>query len=291
MIKTYIRVELGSEGESPKKIIERMRKIGAVPVVGDFDFELSLGEDERLFDRLEEIHKALKGADVRYTITTLTDVEARTAERGMLVTHYVDQKPIELRKALYKAKLERWKDMGLDVTELETLLEADLDKFKAASKDFLRTRLDHASVVKDRKSEDNVVDGQVLALLDESGISLADIISATGFTEEQVTLSLGRLISSGSANRTMNGQIEQYTLIPPPAPTVRKTIALVPARDDAEARKRILSSIEAGGSSVKDIVRTARLPREQVEEGLGKLEAAGKVRKIEKGQKELFVKI
>jgi predicted Rossmann fold nucleotide-binding protein DprA/Smf involved in DNA uptake len=170
------------------------------------------------------------------------------------------------------------------------LLETDLDTFKVASKDFLRTRLDHMSIVTDRKSEDNVVDGQVLALLDENGISLADIISTTGFSEEQVTLSLGRLISSGSATRIQKGQLELYNLVPPPAPLVRKTIPLVPARDDAEAKKRILGSIEAEGSTVKDIIRTARLPREQVEEGLGKLEAAGKVSKIEKAKKELFIK-
>jgi hypothetical protein len=290
MIKTYVRVELGSEGESPKQVIERMRKIGALPVVGDFDFELSLGEDERLFDRLEEIHKALKGAGVRYTVTTLTDAEAKTAGHGKLIAHYVDQKPVELKKALYKAKLARWKDMGMDVAELEMLLETDLDNFRAASKDFLRTHLGHMSIVKDRRSEDNEVDGQVLALLDESGISLADVISATGFSEEQVTVSLGRLISSGSATRIQKGQIELYSLVPPPAPIVRKTIALIPARDDAEAKKRILGSIEADGSTVKDIIRTSRLPREQVEEGLGKLEASGKVRKVEKAEKEFFVK-
>jgi predicted Rossmann fold nucleotide-binding protein DprA/Smf involved in DNA uptake len=146
------------------------------------------------------------------------------------------------------------------------------------------------SIVKDRKSEDNVVEGQVLALLDESGISLVDIISATGFSEEQVMLSLGRLISSGSATRIQKGQIELYNLVPPPAPLVRKTIALVPAHDDAEAKKRLLDSIEAEGSTVKDIIRTSRLPREQVEEGLGKLEAADKVRRIEKAKKELFIK-
>jgi hypothetical protein len=290
MIKTYVRVELGSEGESPKQVIERMRKIGAVPVVGDFDFELSLGEDERLFDRLEEIHKVLKGAGVRYTITTLTDVEVKTAERGKLIAHYVDQKPVELKKALYKAKLARWKDMGLDVAELEMLLETDLDNFRAASKDFLRTHLDHMSIVRDRRSEDNVVDGQVLALLDESAITLADIISTTGFSEEQVTLSLGRLISSGSATRIQNGQIELYNLVPPPAPFVRKAIAVVPAHDDEEVKNRILGSIEAEGSTVKDIIRAARLPREQVEEGLGKLESARKVRKVEKAKKEFFVK-
>ena len=41
---------------------------------------------------------------------------------------------------------------------------------------------------------------------------------------------------------------------------------------------------------MKDLIRTARLPREQVEKGLGKLESDGKVRKVEKDKKDLFVK-
>src|SRR5512137_1603566 len=139
MIKTYIRVELGSEGESPKQVIERMRRIGAVPVVGDYDFELSLDDDERLFDKLEEIHHALRGANVRYTLTTLTGAEAATLEKSRHeITHYVNQKPLELRKSLYKAKLERWREMDLDVSELESLLDSDLDRFKAVSKEFLK---------------------------------------------------------------------------------------------------------------------------------------------------------
>ncbi len=290
MIKTYIRVQLGSEGESPKKVIERMRKIGAVPVVGDFDFELTIGDNERLFDRLEDVHNTLKGADVRYTITTLTEAEAKGLEGGKIVTHHADQRPAELRKVLYKAKLERWKEMGLDVSELEKLIDVDIDRFKSASKEFLRTHLDHMSIVKDRKSEDNEVDGQVLALLDESGLSLNAIISATGFTEEQVLLSLGRLIASGSATRVQQGQAELYSLVPPPAPVIRKVVAAVPAQSEDEAVKRILESIVAGGSSLKDIIRVSRLPRKQVEDGLEQLAAEGKITKAGKGKTEVFVK-
>jgi hypothetical protein len=32
-------------------------------VVGDYDFEFPLGDDQRLFDRLDEIHHALKGPE------------------------------------------------------------------------------------------------------------------------------------------------------------------------------------------------------------------------------------
>ena len=223
MIKTYIRVELSSEGESPKQVIERMRKIGAVPVVGDYDFELALSEDERMFDKLEEIHHVLRGSGVRYTVTTRTDVLPDQSSRSrQQVTHYVDQKPVELKKAVYKAKLERWREMGLDVSELESLLEEDLDSFKEASKMFLRTHLDLLSVVKDKRSEEYLQDGQILALLDEEGKSISDLAARTGYSEDQLTLSLGRLISSGSATRAQRGVVEVYRMVPPPAPQVRK---------------------------------------------------------------------
>ncbi len=220
MIKTYVRVEMSSEGESPVQIIERMRKIGAVPVIGDYDFELAVPEDVRIFDKLEEIHKALSGSKVRYTVTTRNEGSAEAAKRP--AGHYPDMKPQELRKAVYRAKLERWKEMGLDVGDLEAILDQDLDKFKEASKQFLRTRLDHMSVIKDKRSDDNVIDGQVLALLDENGRALQDLVSSSGFSEEQVTLSLGRLISSGSATRAQTETSEVYRLIPPPAPAMKK---------------------------------------------------------------------
>jgi len=288
MIKTYVRVELGSESESPKQIVERMRKIGAVPIVGDFDFEVRITEDQRLFDKLDEIHEALKGSHVLYTLTTLSDAEA--AGKYSLVAHYVDQKPLELRKALYKAKLERWRMMGLDVSELQMLLETDVEKFKEASKDFLRTHLDHMSVVKDARSQDNVVDGQVLALLDESGKTLSDIISITGFSEEEVMLSMGRLISAGSAMRIIKESTELYCLVPPPAPAVRKTVMPVPASDEAEARNRAWEAIVAEGSTDKEILRVSRLPREQLKQALDAFVSQGTVKIVRKGKRDVYIK-
>lgn len=289
MIRTYLRIQLSSEGESPKKVIERMRSLGGVPIIGDFDFEFSLEEDERLFEKLEEIHRALMGAGVRYTVSTLTDTEV--AGRGRLIARYVDQKPVELRKSLYKAKLERWKEMGLDVSELEALLETDIDRFKEVSRDFLKTHLDHMSVVRDRKSDDNLVDGQVLALLDETGKPLSEIISITGFSEDQILLSLGRLISSGSALRVQKGATEVYCLIPPPAPVVRKALVLVPAGDSAEAERRVLEAIQTDGSSGKDVVRTSRLPRDQFNRAVESLQRQGRIKIVKRSNKELYVRV
>jgi hypothetical protein len=97
---------------------------------------------------------------------------------------YVDQKPLELKKSLYKAKLERWKEMGLDVSELESLLEEDLDKFKAASKEFLRTHLDRLSIIQDKRPQENRIDGEILALLDEEGKTLEQLTTATGYFDD-----------------------------------------------------------------------------------------------------------
>lgn len=289
MIKTFIRVELSSEGESPRQVIERMRKIGAVPLVGDYDFELSLDDDERLFDKLEDIHRALKGANIRYTITTRTDAEAASiAQSRQEVTHYVGEKPVELKKVVYKAKLDRWREMGLDVSELEKILESDLDRFKEVSKEFLRTHLDEISVVKDRRSEDNLVDGKVLALLDENGKTLEELVRRTGFSEEQVTLSLGRLISSESARRVTHDSTELYCLVPPPAPAVRKPLQLCPAKDDSEAERRTLEAIPDNGISSKEVVRVTRMPKEQVEKAALSLKANGKIRIVVRGKKVLY---
>lgn len=292
MIRIYIRVELSSEGESPKQIIDRMRRVGGVPVVGDYDFEFPLSDDQRLFDRLEEVHHALRGSSVRYTVTTRTDSEAESGYTGRRqVTHIIDQKPLELKKSLYKAKLERWKEMGLDVSELEILLEQNLDKFKAASKEFLRTHLDRLSIIQDKRPQENRIDGEILALLDEDGKSLDQLADATGYTENQVTLSLGRLISSGSARRVPKDGTEIFCLIPPPAPQIRKAIEMIAAKDGDEAEARAYEAISPDGISSRDLVRTAKLPRDQLIKALETLSQEGKIRVERRGKKDWYIRV
>jgi hypothetical protein len=289
MIRTYIRVEMSSEGESPKHIIERMQTIGAVPVVGDYDFELDLGDDERMFDRLEDIHRALRGSSVRYSVTTRTGVEATEADdRGRCVIRLADQKPVELKKAVYKAKLDRWREMGLDVSELESLLENDLDGFKARSKDFLRTHLDNLSVVKDKRPQDNMVDGRILAILDEDGKCIEDIRAATQYGEEMVTLSLGRLISSGSVRMAKIGSQELYCIVLPPAPPTRRQLKLIPASDDAEAEERVFNAASPEGSTKDQLIRTSRLPHDQAAKAIAALSKKGRMRVVRKGNAAIF---
>ena len=288
MIKIFIKVELSSEGESPKEVVERMRPIGATPLVGDFDFELNLGDDERLFDKLEAVHHALRGSSVRYSVTTRTDVEDTGDGKRNHVTPIVDQKATELKRKLYRAKLDRWRELGLDVEELDRLLDEDMDRFKALSKDFLKTHLDKLSVVKDKRPTENLIDGEVLSLLDEQGKTLPDIMSLTGYSEDQVTLCLGRLISAGSTTTEKRGQVEIYKLVPPPAPSVRKQIKVLSAGSEDEAEQRIINTLRPNGSTRGQLIRGSRLPSEQATKAIASLSKKGRVRVVRKGKEALF---
>jgi hypothetical protein len=291
MRKTYVRVIFSSEGESPKQVIERMMRIGATPVGGDYDFEFSLSDDERIFDRIEKIHRALKGARVRYSITTRLDVGEEIHGGGKRrVVHYFDHKPVEMKKAVYRSKLDRWREMGLDVSELEPLLEQDLEKFKAASKLFLRTHLDELSEIKDKHPPENLMDGEVLARIDEGGKTLAQLVAEVGYSEDLITLSLGRLMSAGSVRRETAGAAETYFLVPPPAPQQRKALLVRPADSAEEARKRVFGAIPMEGISPKELVKAARLPREQLSKAVESLLADGSIKLVRDDKKELYLR-
>ncbi|UCE80501.1 MAG: hypothetical protein JSV94_04905 [Methanobacteriota archaeon] len=289
--KIYVKIALSSEGESPKRLVERMRGVDALPLVGDYDFEVKLNADERLFDKLDAIHRALKGSRVRYTVTTLADVskppEEGNASRS--VAPLLDMKPPEMKKAFYRAKIDRWREMGLDVTELERHLENDLESFKEVSKEFLRTHLSNAPLVRDRHPPETQLDGEVLALLVETGKTIDELAKATGRSEEQVTISLGRLISSGSAERSENGKHEKYCLVPPPAPPPMKKLRILPADNREEAEDRIYNAIAPSGSSKEQILRATRLPENQATKALASLSKKGRIRVIGKGKEAKFL--
>jgi len=291
MNKIYVKIMLSSEGESPKRLVERMKRVDALPLVGDFDFEITLNSDERLFDKIEAIHRALKGARVRYTVTTLADVsrplEGDSASRA--IAPLLDLKPPEMKKDLYVEKIGRWREMGLDVTELEALLENDPEHFKEVSKEFLKTHLNNVSIVRDKHPPENQLDGEVLALLGETGKTTDELAKTTGYSEEQVTLSLGRLISSGSAVRSENGELEKYSLVPPPAPPPVKKLRILPAENSEEAEDRIYNAIAPSGSSREQILRATRLPDDQATKALASLSKNGRIRVIGKGKKAKFI--
>jgi len=104
-------------------------------------------------------------------------------------------------------------------------------------------------------------------------------------------LSLGRLISSGSVRRVSKDGSELYCLIPPPAPQIRKAIEVQPAKDDDEAKARVLEIVSAEGVSSKELIRSAKLPREQLNKALESLDQEGKIRVERKGKKDWYFRV
>ena len=152
----------------------------------------------------------------------------------------------------------------------------------------LRTHLDEISEVKDKHPPENLVDGEILARIDEAGKPLSQLVSDTGYSEDVVTLSLGRLISAGSVSRDLKGSVEVFCLVPPPAPQLRKALVVLPANSIGEARKRVYDAIPSEGILAKDLVKAARLPREQFGKATEALLADGRIRITKDEKREMY---
>ena len=71
-MKTYLKLQFSSEGELPSKVIKKLENLGWRPIVGERDFVMDWGMGESVgasyLKKLDELHIALKGTQVRYTL-------------------------------------------------------------------------------------------------------------------------------------------------------------------------------------------------------------------------------
>ena len=78
-------------------------------------------------------------------------------------------------------------------------------------------------------------------------------------------------------------------LVPPPAPPPVKKLRTLPAEDDEEAEDRVYSALSPNGTTRGQVLRTTRLPEEQLSKALASLSKKGRIRVIGKGMKARFV--
>ena len=62
MLRILLKFMISSDGESPGQLVQRLRKVGGIPLAGMYDIEVPLSDNDRLFPKLEEIHKRSGGA-------------------------------------------------------------------------------------------------------------------------------------------------------------------------------------------------------------------------------------
>lgn len=69
-MKLCIKFYFSSEGVSPLEVIKRIRKIGFLPEVGDYDAVVKLDRPEDYTQVVEKLYSTMKGTKVTYTLTT-----------------------------------------------------------------------------------------------------------------------------------------------------------------------------------------------------------------------------
>lgn len=286
MLRIMIKFMISSDGESPGQLVERLRNIGGIPLAGEYDIEIPLGDSDRLFPKLEEIHAALKGSGVHYTLYTGGEEPdlKQDAVSTMLPKAGGDQKLLELRKNAYRQKLSRWREMGIDTSHLEELLENDIDKFREESKNFLKEHLDKHKMVEDVDRSLKKIDEEVFRHVDPEGVPLELICKECNLSENDAILSLGRLISAGKVLCVVRDGKEFYAISPSHKVDETTTEACHPATTTTEAENRVLSSLRTKGSSAKQIVQDTKLPEEQALNAISDLVSKGLLKSAKRGK-------
>jgi len=292
MLRILIKFMISSDGESPGKLVERLRNLGGIPLAGEYDIEIPIGDNDRLFSKIEDIHSSLKGSGVFYTLYTGGE-EPENKEEGIsnvLPKTGSEEKLLEIRKNAYRSKLARWREMGIDTTHLEELLETDIEKFKEESKNFLREHLDKHKVIEDTdnrdlKKIDETVHGQIAA----GNVSIEDVCNTCKLIENDAITSLGRLISAGKVVTATKDGKEIYVLAPPHEPEATEEEPLQVLLS-GPAEDRVLSAVRPKGSSVKQICQDSKLPELQALNAISVLIDRGLIKSGKRGKGTIYLK-
>ncbi len=294
MIRILVKFIINSEGESPSQLLERLRPLGGAPLSGEYDVEIPLAEDDRVFSKLDSIHAAMKGSRAYYSVMTSgAGGEANVSREGMPnvpLQATGDQKFIDAKKNMYKAKLARWREMGLDTTHLEQLLETDIDKFREESKSFLRVHLDKSKVVEDIPRDLKTIDEEVYQKVDVKGTTLSEVCNLVRLDENEAILSLGRLMSVGKIVLTIKDGVELYSRAQP-----EETAAIIEAisgsASPTSVEEQVFEAIKKNGSTLKQICNEAGLPEEQVMGALSWLMNGGRIGTSKRGKNTVYIKV
>ena len=70
---TLIKFQFRSDGATPFEVIKKLRALGFIPVVGEYDFKIEYSNPEEYAKYINQLHAALKGMDVNYMLTSTSD--------------------------------------------------------------------------------------------------------------------------------------------------------------------------------------------------------------------------
>lgn len=124
-MKAYIKVIYSSEGASPSEVENALKQCGFRSLRGSSVFEMDIEDEMDYSGKLDLLHNTLKGLEVRYMVSTKVPEEVPRQEVPG-----------------YRERLEKWRALGIDVDELLTILERDVEEFRQKAKEILATHVD-----------------------------------------------------------------------------------------------------------------------------------------------------
>jgi predicted transcriptional regulator len=133
-MKAYIKVIYSSEGASPGEVDKAFTESGFLRIKGSSVFEADVMEEMELSEKLDKLHDALRGLEVRY-------MSSIKVPEGVPSTEVPS----------YRQRLEKWRAIGIDVDELTEILEQNIDDFRERAKEIWMAQIDR--IADERKME------------------------------------------------------------------------------------------------------------------------------------------
>lgn len=212
-MKAFIRVIYSSEGKSPADVYKIMKDMGFHKVKGQPMFEGEVSDDAQLNEKLEGLHVALRGMELRY-IPTLA---SPTDQQGNIVSNARDT-------------LNSWKVLGLNVAELGQLLEVDVQRFRHQAIHAMKEQVDQVVAAREKEmaeekkaiakaEEERALREKVekrastlKSLLDQDGgITFNQLHISSGLEADELSEFLREMVESGAVRAEQRGRRVVYS--------------------------------------------------------------------------------
>ena len=203
-MKAYIKVMHFSGGKSPSAVEAALKAQGFARVKGTSTFEAEVADEIAGIERLERVHQAFEGMSVAYTPTL-----GRPSE------------PMPETQTSYLDRLEKWRDVGLDVDELSELLQSDPGRFKSRGLEMMSAQLDRVIVDRekalkekvDRERAERAREAILAAMQEEGGKTFHQLAALSNVDEETLTTMLDDLAKKGRIVARQSGRRVVYVAV------------------------------------------------------------------------------
>ncbi|NYT12849.1 MAG: hypothetical protein GKC03_09955 [Methanomassiliicoccales archaeon] len=195
-MKAYIKVIYSSEGASPGEVEKAFTEIGFLRLKGSSVFEIDVSEETELSEKLDKLHDALRGLEVRYMSSIQVPEEAPSTEVPS-----------------YRQRLEKWRAIGIDVDYLMEALERNIDDFREHAKEIWVAQIDRIADERERemaeleakKKLEDAREG-ILREVEMEGRSFHELVNTIDIDSEILSDILDDLVEKGRIKAEQKGR-------------------------------------------------------------------------------------